>query len=75
MAAKLPTPANIVGAGEKTPPTELGAGVAAHVGYQQDEIPTYQQCACGQLVRVDRLDLVAEHRDVCSYELLNRLRW
>lgn len=37
-----------------------------HYGYREDEVPEYGVCRCGQVVRTDRLDLLAEHREVCA---------
>lgn len=34
-----------------------------HWGWQEDEIPEYRRCDCGQLIRIDRLDLLIEHID------------
>ena len=39
----------------------------AHWGYYPDEVPRYAPCprGCGQEVRADRLDLIAEHLAGC----------
>lgn len=36
-----------------------------HDGYRGGEIPAYRECSCGELVRADRTDLMAEHAAVC----------
>jgi len=36
-----------------------------HWYYLPDEIPRYAPCDCGATLRVDRLDLVAEHLRQC----------
>lgn len=41
-----------------------------HYGYDPAETPRYGPCpACGMTLRTDRLDLLAEHRDVCKPSL------
>lgn len=37
-----------------------------HDGYQDGEVPDYAECFCGRVVRVDRADLVREHRETCA---------
>lgn len=41
------------------------ASPSAHKGFQQGEVPEYEDCECGQRVRIDRLDLIEEHELVC----------
>jgi hypothetical protein len=40
-------------------------GCTPHWGYTDGEIPCYSDCACGQQIRADRLDLVLEHLELC----------
>lgn len=38
----------------------------AHYGYQGNEHPAYGPCTrCPQMVRIDRIDLLLEHRASC----------
>lgn len=42
----------------------------AHWGYQDGEVPEYAPCEeCGQILRIDRLDLCWEHQASCSGEV------
>ena len=42
--------------------------LGAHYGYEPTEIPRYGVCphGCGETLRIDRLDLVDEHRARCD---------
>ena len=38
----------------------------AHYGYEPEERPRYGVCACDQGLRLDRIDLLAEHFRACT---------
>lgn len=42
--------------------------VERHWGYREGEVPEYGLCEhdCGQTLRIDRLDLIAEHEVTCT---------